>query len=94
MNKAEGRKGLVKTIILIVIAIFIIAYFGFDLKEFFASERFQTAFDKTKEYIVIAWDFTWDITKTSSLWVWHNIIIAIIWNKAIVPVTVIVKGWM
>ena len=53
MNNNNTQGGLIKMIILIIIAIAVLSWYGFDIKEFITSEQFQKNFG-----------YVWDFTKT------------------------------
>jgi hypothetical protein len=57
MNNNNTQDGLIKMIILIIIAIAVLSWYGFDIKEFFMSEQVQKNFG-----------YVWDIIKT----VWND----------------------
>jgi hypothetical protein len=52
INKEQG---LIKMIILIVIAIAILSYYGVDIKDFFTSPQFQKNFGYVTEFIGDTW---------------------------------------
>lgn len=69
----NNQKGLIKTIIVILIAIIVLSYLGFDIKKIFESEYLQ----KNLNYV-------WDILRT----VWENYLAKpamFVWNRAIMP---------
>lgn len=53
MNNNNTQGGLIKMIILVIIAIAVLSWYGFDIKEFFMSEQVQKNFS-----------YVWDIIKT------------------------------
>jgi len=58
MNKTyfiNKQGGLIKMIIIIVIAIAILSYFGIDIKEFFTSDQFQKNFGYVWGFIKDTW---------------------------------------
>lgn len=48
--------GLIKMVIIIIIAIAILSYYGFDLKTFFTSEQFQKNFGYVWNLITDTWN--------------------------------------
>ncbi len=49
------EQGLIKMIIVIIIAIAILSYYGVDIKEFFTSPQFQKNFGYVTEFIGDIW---------------------------------------
>jgi hypothetical protein len=78
-KKLPTNRGLVKAIILIVIALLIISYFGFNLRSLASAPTTQSNFGYVKEVLVNVWD---SFLKRPVLIVW-NIFITYIWNPAI-----------
>lgn len=67
------NRGLVKAIILIVVVLLVISYFGFNLREIVNSETFQN---------------NWEFIKEAIVWLWDNIFkapIEFIWNSILLP---------
>lgn len=58
MNKARGinnQQGLIKTIILIIIAIAILSWYGVDIKDFFTSPQMQANIGYVWDFIKGIW---------------------------------------
>lgn len=54
-NFKNKQGGLIRMIIIIVIAIIILSYFGVDIKEFFMSEQVQKNFGYVLNFIKNVW---------------------------------------
>ena len=76
---SHSDRGLVKTIILVVIALLILSYFGFNLRTIVASETFQDNWSFVKNLIVDVWN---DYLKAPVIYLW-DIFWRLIWNPAI-----------
>lgn len=76
MKFQNSNRGFIKAIVIIVIALIILAYFGLNLRNIVDSETFQD---------------NWDFVKESVVWLWVNILktpVLFIWNIAIKPLLV------
>lgn len=72
-NKIITNRGLVRGIILIIIALLLLAYFGFNLRSIVSSPTFVD---------------NWDFLKTLCLNIWNNYLKApsgFIWDKVFIP---------
>lgn len=79
INFAErGEAGFVKAVIIIVIALAALAYFGFDMKEWLDSDTFKNALGAVLRSLNWAWEH---IIKIPALWIWNEFIIDIVWEK-------------
>ncbi len=77
--RTPTNRGLVKMIIVIVIALLILSYFGFNLRNIANSPTTQDNFSYVWGLIVHVWN---DYLKTPAVFIW-NIFINYIWNPAI-----------
>lgn len=86
MSKFKNdQKGLIRTIIIIIIAIVILSYFGFDLKNIFTSEQVQKNLSYVWNFIVNIWTNYLSVP-FSYLW---GIWVEYIWR----PLLDILSGW-
>jgi hypothetical protein len=79
-NKKNGKSdqgGLVKMVIVIIIAILIISYFGFNIQKIAESDTSKSNFSYVWSLVVWVWEY---ILKGPVMWVWNNIVVAILWN--------------
>jgi hypothetical protein len=74
------NKGLVKIILLIVIALLILSYFGFNLRALISSPTTQDNFGYVASSSVTVWD---KYLKKPASYVWNDIFIDLIWEPAI-----------
>lgn len=56
-NYKNKQDGLIKMIIVIVIAIAILSWYGVDIKEFFLSEQFQDNLNHVWNFLKLAWNY-------------------------------------
>lgn len=80
-NRATG---FIKAIILIVIALIALGYFGFRLDDIFSREAVQHNLSAAWSFLKLVWN---DYLARPALWVWNTIIVEFIWNnlRSIVP---------
>lgn len=76
MNKSRG---LVKAIVLIVVALVVLGFFGYNLRDIVNSPT-------VSENLRYAWGLAVKLWNTifarPALWLWDNIVIDLIWNNA------------
>ncbi len=66
------ESGFIKMIILIIIAIAILSYYGVDIKDFFTSPQFQKNFGYVTEFIKDTWS-NYLAKPTAKIWeIWIN----------------------
>ncbi len=82
LKSPESNKGIIRFIILIIIAIAVLSYFGFDLRKIFESDLAKNNFAYVWNWAVYAWD---NFLKAPVEYVWNTVIIGILWNLAIQP---------
>ena len=78
-KRAHTNRGLIKAIVLILIALLILAYFGFNLRSIVNSATFQDNWNFLWNGIVHIWD---TYLKAPATYLW-DIFINYIWNPAI-----------
>jgi hypothetical protein len=74
----NSQKGLIKLLVLIVIAIIILGYFRVDLRQVIESEMVQRNFHYVWDNIVSLWQ---QYLATPASYVWDKVIIGLIWNN-------------
>ncbi|MFZ2038786.1 MAG: hypothetical protein WAV11_02520 [Minisyncoccia bacterium] len=72
--------GFIKWIIIIIIAILILSYLGYDLKAMVESQQNKDNFSYVWGYVHAFWD---KYCAAPFNWVWENIIVKIVWEKGI-----------
>lgn len=80
MIKNDTNKGLIKAIILIVIALIILGYFGLNLRNIINSPTVQDNFAYAEGLIVNIWN---NYLSRPAAYLWNNVFIDLIWNPAI-----------
>jgi hypothetical protein len=75
--KSAGENGFVKMIIILVIALLVLSYLGFDLKSTVESQTTKSNFGYVWGYTKAFWD---KYLQTPAEWLWQNIIIDIVWR--------------
>lgn len=78
MNKINNQKGFIKFIVIIVIAIIVLSYFGFDLRSIVESPESQGNLGYVWGGVVYVWG-TWISGPASYLW--NDIFIDLLWNS-------------
>ncbi|MEK7514390.1 MAG: hypothetical protein AAB587_01025 [Patescibacteria group bacterium] len=69
----KNQKGFIQLIIIIVIAILALNYFGFNVRDIFDSPQFKGAFDSTWNTLIYIWD---TYLKGPAVYVWE-----VLWNQ-------------
>ena len=82
-NYKNKQGGLIKMIIIIIIAIAILSYYGFDIKNFFTSPQAQKNFSYVWDFIKDTWS-NYLAEPAASLW---GIWVQYVW----IPLTTILK---
>jgi len=85
----KSQNGFIKAIVLIIIAISILIYFGLDVKGWISSPNVQAVISKIGTWVSWLW---LNIIKEPALWIWNEIIIGILWEKVGVIVLEKIKG--
>ena len=76
MRHINPESGLIQWIILIIIAILVLSYFGFSLRDLGEDETTQDNFAFVTEWLSFVWE---NYLRVPSIWIWENII-SFIWN--------------
>ena len=77
---SSRNTGLIRTIILVVIALLILSYFGFNLRELADSDATQDNFGYVKTFVLNVWN---NYLKRPALYLWNDIFLDLIWEPAI-----------
>jgi len=70
------QSGLIQWIILIIIAVLVLSYFGFSLRDLGEDETTQDNFSFITEWLSFIWE---NYLREPAVWIWENII-SFIWN--------------
>jgi len=76
MTRINPESGLVQWIILIIIALLVLSYFGFSLRDLGEDETTQDNFTFVTQWLGFVWE---NYLKAPSEWIWENIV-SFIWN--------------
>lgn len=82
-NNKSHQEGIIKMIILIIIAIAVLSYFGINIKDFFTSPQAKENFGLIWNFITNIWD-NYLVEPSSYLW---NIWVQYIWTPFIEMLT-------
>jgi len=77
MKRIQTQGGLIQWIILIIILILILSYFGFDLRSLINDGQTQDNFSVVGEWLSKIWN---DYLKTPALFIWDELIIPFVWE--------------
>ncbi|MSR71340.1 MAG: hypothetical protein EXS50_01525 [Candidatus Taylorbacteria bacterium] len=88
MYTINKKQGLVKMIIVIVIALLILSYYGFDLEQLVKNPTTQKNFNYLEKTVLYIWQ---NVLKTPIMYVW-NIFVDLIWQPALQNLTNIKNG--
>ncbi len=88
ISKKSQDRGFLKMIILVVIAILILSYFGFNIKDIAESETSKSNFSYVWGFLSYVWN-TFLVTPAS--FVWNVIVVGIFWNKLVLPVIALLE---
>jgi len=89
LKKREVNRGFVRTIIIIVIALLILSYFGFNIRAIVNSPAGQENFTYAQEIMVNVWN---NYLKGPATYLFNDIFLKLIWNPAIENLTKINQG--
>jgi len=78
MNFKNDNRGLVKWILIVVIAVIILSYFGFDLRSIVEADATQDNLGYVWGGVVMVWN---EYLSTPVLYFWHNIFIDLLWDS-------------
>lgn len=77
MNSFKNKQsGLIQWIIIIIVVILILSYFGFDIRALINDPQTQDNFSVVWGFVVDLWE---DYLRIPVLWIWNNIV-SFIWN--------------
>ena len=76
-SKKQMNGGLIKLVILIVIAILVLSYLGFDLKTFIESDQTQGNLGYVWTFVLNVWE---NYLKSPVMYFWNEIFIKLIWS--------------
>lgn len=76
----KGERGFIGTVVLIVVVIFVVSYYGFDLREIIESPETKQNFLYTREWIVYIWKNF--IVEPFSI-AWHYLVLFLKFLKSI-----------
>jgi len=74
------KKGLIKTIVIIVIALIVLGYFGFNVEDIIKSEKVQANLSYVWGLIVKLWN---NYLAAPIMYVWDKFIIGVVWNAIV-----------
>ncbi len=77
------QRGLIKMIILIVIALIVLGALGFNLKDIVSSEKVQANLNYVWGLVVLVWN---NYLAFPFIWIWNNIVVGIIWHLILIAV--------
>ena len=66
----KGNRGFIKAIVLIVIGLIVLGYFGYNLKDIIASPTVHDNLVYVWNLIVKLWD---NVLATPAMWIWNTI---------------------
>jgi len=78
-SKTSGQSGIIRFILLILVAVILLSYFGFDLRSIVEDEQTQSNFAFVGEWVGVVWDFI----RTPALYVWD--FITDVWDRWLSP---------
>lgn len=82
MNKFSNNmnKGFVRTIILIVVILIVLGYFGFDVESIIKSEKVQKNLNYVWDIVVKVWDL---YLAKPFLFVWDKFFVGVVWHTIV-----------
>ncbi len=80
IKKIQSSRGIIRTIILVVIALLILSYFGFNLRSIANSDTSKSNFGYVKEVVLNIWN---KYLKRPIQYLWYDIFLDLIWEPAI-----------
>lgn len=76
----KTKQGIVKTVILIIIALLILSYYGFDLKQTVEAPTTQSNFSYVTHFVVNIWQ---TYLEKPAKYLWNEIFLKLIWSSAV-----------
>ena len=83
------QKGFLKWIILIIIALVVLGYLGFDVRKAIEAPTTQTNFSYVEGGVVYVWN---NYLSIPASYLWNDVFIKLIWSTAIENLTKIKNG--
>ena len=72
------RGGFIKIIIILVLALIILGYFGFDIRDILEKPLVQKNLNYVWNFVIFVWDH---YLKTPAVFIWDRVIIDLIWDN-------------
>ena len=72
------KRGFIKMIIIIVIALIVLGALGFNIKDIMNSDMVQSNLHYAWNLALMIWN---NLLATPAIWIWNNIVIGLIWNN-------------
>ena len=89
--------GFIKLILLVIIVILVLSYFGINLKKVAQSDTGKENFSFVWEMAQKGWAFILDVWNkylaTSANWLWHEVILKYIWSPLSQQLDKLIKKW-
>lgn len=80
INKTDNKqKGFIKTIILIVIALIVLGYFGFSLRDIIKSPTVHDNLQYFKEIVVDVWNL---YLRAPIMYLWNEVVLRFLRSKS------------
>ncbi len=76
------NEGLIKQVLIIVIALIILGYFGFNLESIIKSPTVQANLQYVWHGVLFVWT---TYLQTPAMFVWDKIIVGLVWNQLLQP---------
>ena len=80
MKKIPHNQGFIRTVIIIVVALLILSYFGFNIRDIVNSPAGRDNFSYTQEIMIKVWN---NYLKKPVTYLWNDIFLELIWEPAI-----------
>lgn len=79
-RNVNSSRGLVKAVLLVIFALLLLSYLGFNLREIINSQTFTDNWQLLKEIISTVWN---DYLKGPAVYLWSKIFLPYIWDPII-----------
>lgn len=89
MKKIPENRGFIKIILIIIVALLVLSYFGFSLRDLINRPVTQDNFGYVATTTVTFWD---KYLKNPASYIWNDIFIDVIWDPAIDNIKRLNKG--
>ena len=84
----KSNKGILRFIILVIIGIVILSYFGFNLQNIFESDTSKSNFGYVWHFVSYVWN---TFLVTPATFIWDKIIVGIMWESLFKPGLAIIE---